>query len=234
MLLEGRLNLFQVCELHFAPEDLLRTTSFFDKDTGRTLTARLRTPRLVDGAVPSILPGSPSYLPAGGTLRDPPDEERSQHKVKALKTELAPSTDKEEWQWECAGGVLGEPSDERRSCLEEDPVKTELVEVIVKEECQWKRTEFFSLSELTEKLDFLDTNYWRVVHLEDALLICRVLLAPHPSVVRSVVIKANCAVHTYVNAVEIHYLGEYKIPDAVNDTTELDFLLSELRKTDIQ
>ena len=67
---------------------------------------------------------------------------------------------------------------------------------------------------------------------DESLLICRVIQSPHPNIARSIVIKENCSLHIYINDVELHHLGEYKIPDKVNDTNDLDRLLCKLRKTD--
>lgn len=46
--------------------------------------------------------------------------------------------------------------------------------------------------------------------------------------------KTNCTIHTYINDIEVHRLGDYSIPPAVNDINELDLLLTNLRKTDVE
>ena len=122
--------------------------------------------------------------------------------------------------------------DERRNRQEEKALQTALAQSVVDEEHHRKEREFFNLRELKEKLNFLDTTYWSIVNQDESLLICRVIQSPHPNIVRSIVIKENCSLHIYINDVEVHRLGEYKIPDKVNDTNDLDRLLCKLRKTD--
>ena len=189
-------DVFQVCELHFSPENLERETTVFDEATGRRLTAPLSFPRLKDGAVPSLLPNCPPYLSSPCTLRESPDERKRRQEELALQTALAQS--------------------------------------VVDVECQRKSQEFFSLSELKDKLNFLDTSYWSVLNQDNSLVICRVIESPHPKIVRSVVIKTNCAIQIYVNDVKLRHLGEHAIPDVVNNVNDLDLLLCRLRKTDVR
>ena len=56
------MNFLQVCELHFPPSKIIRTTSAFDNNCGKTITCNLKFPKLSFGAVPSIFPNCPAYL----------------------------------------------------------------------------------------------------------------------------------------------------------------------------
>lgn len=67
---------FQVCELHFRPEDIGWETSFYDEQTGRRITAKLKNPFLRDGAVPSLLPNCPSYLSSKTQWRESPERKK--------------------------------------------------------------------------------------------------------------------------------------------------------------
>ncbi|XP_042913127.2 uncharacterized protein [Parasteatoda tepidariorum] len=52
----------KVCERHFQSDDIEFETTFYKESTGETLRAKLKYPRLKDGAVPSIFPNCPKYL----------------------------------------------------------------------------------------------------------------------------------------------------------------------------
>lgn len=67
---------------------------------------------------------------------------------------------------------------------------------------------------------------------EDSLLICRVVESPYPSILFSLVIKPLCAVQVFIGNVEVHKLGQFKIPSTINDTNILDELLQNLRQFD--
>lgn len=95
-----------------------------------------------------------------------------------------------------------------------------------------KSKEFFSLSELREKLEFVDSGgYWSVISKDEPLSVSRLLHCPHPSISRSVVIQAKFVISVYVHNVELHYLGDHKAPDVVDDTNDFFRLLGRSRKT---
>lgn len=73
---------------------------------------------------------------------------------------------------------------------------------------------FATLDELQDKLDFLD-KYWKVVRLDDTVLICNIICKPHPKINLSVNIDNSCRVHAFVGAAEMHNLGNYKVPRAL-------------------
>ena len=70
--------------------------------------------------------------------------------------------------------------------------------------------EFQSLDELKGKMQFLDRKYWTVVDQVESPLLCRIVQTSHPKVVLSLVVKSNCAVHAFVNDIEINTLGHKK------------------------
>ncbi|XP_065226647.1 uncharacterized protein LOC135849919 [Planococcus citri] len=52
----------RVCVKHFREDDIIRTTSFYDQRTGRTITASLQRPKLKSDAIPCYLfPGCPPH-----------------------------------------------------------------------------------------------------------------------------------------------------------------------------
>lgn len=51
-----------MCELHFSPENIVRSSEYFDTATGKHYSVPLQKPRVKPGAVPSILPNCPQYL----------------------------------------------------------------------------------------------------------------------------------------------------------------------------
>lgn len=53
---------FQVCEFHFRPNEVIRTSSAEDGGIGEELVVNLLRPRLVADAVPSQMPNCPRYL----------------------------------------------------------------------------------------------------------------------------------------------------------------------------
>lgn len=90
-----------MCELHFKPEDLRWETSHFDEATGTKLNAKLQKPQLRDGAVPSLLPGCPSYLSTTTTnYRESPDAKRKRLEESALQAALAQSVADNVQYWE--------------------------------------------------------------------------------------------------------------------------------------
>ncbi|XP_076053922.1 uncharacterized protein LOC143032780 [Oratosquilla oratoria] len=67
----------KVCELHFAPEDIIRSCNFTD-DGGKHQNHRLDRPRLTSGAVPYIMPNKRSFIAATAPSRkNPPAAKRA-------------------------------------------------------------------------------------------------------------------------------------------------------------
>lgn len=130
--------------------------------------------------------------------------------------------------------IARESPDQKRERHEETSLQKALAESLIDDVRHRKAREFSNVAELRGKLDFVDATYWSVVDQTDSLSICRVVQSPHPIISRSVVIKPDCAIHTYVNDVEVPRLGNYKIPDKISDTNDLDLLLGNLRKTDVR
>ena len=184
----------QVCELHFKPEDIIWETSYFDESTGVKVSARLKKPYLRDGAVPSLLPGCPSYLSKTTKSRESPDAKRRRMEESALQAAFAQST-----------------SDHAR---------------------YWEERKFSTVDEVIAKLDSLDRNYWSVIKQEETLLICHITCAPHPKIVLSLLIKADCKVHAFAGDVEIQKTGDYAVPSSVTDINILEHLLEKLRMLD--
>lgn len=87
-----------MCELHFQPDDIECSTSFFDAATGRKLTAELNKPRLKNGVVPSLLPNCPSYLSSPVVSRESPDARNNRKEEKALQSALVQSVVDQERQ----------------------------------------------------------------------------------------------------------------------------------------
>lgn len=98
MLLSATSFWFQVCQLHFKPNDIECVTSFFDEATGRKLTAKLGKLRLKVGVIPSLLPNCPSYLSSPAISRESPDSRRIRKEGKTLQSALAESVVEEERQ----------------------------------------------------------------------------------------------------------------------------------------
>jgi hypothetical protein len=55
--------LFQVCELHFLPNDIRREACAVDEKTGKEVRAKLKVPQLNKGAVPSQMITSTTVPP---------------------------------------------------------------------------------------------------------------------------------------------------------------------------
>ena len=127
-----------------------------------------------------------------------------------------------------------ESPDSRRIRLEESALQTALRQSVTDEETHRKAREFNTLDELKEKLQFVDATYWSVVWQGQSLILGRIIQAPHPKVMQSVIINTNCTIHVYINDVEVHRLGDYKIPAVVHDINDLDLLLNHLRNIDVQ
>lgn len=85
------------------------------------------------------------------------------------------------------------------------------------------------LSELSEKLGCLD-KYWKVIKLDNSLLICNIICRPSPKIKVSLITDECLAVNTFVDDVEMHRLGNYKTPSHVKDIDSLEELLDNLKK----
>lgn len=125
------------------------------------------------------------------------------------------------------------PSPEtKKARLEEAALSKALSLSITDQEEYVNKIAFKSLEELLPKLQSIDTDYWTIINRGDSLFICRVDEHPSPNVKFSVVMKPSCAVHVYLNKVEVTKLGKYKIPNMIADTNTLDELLENLRQFD--
>ena len=83
---------FQVCEQHFKPEDIRKTTTAYDEKTGQTLSYDLTVPQLVPGAVPTLLPNCSFYLSSSATSSRASRNSRNMlREKKQLATALAES-----------------------------------------------------------------------------------------------------------------------------------------------
>ncbi|XP_047112066.1 THAP domain-containing protein 5-like [Schistocerca piceifrons] len=83
-----------ICELHFNKDDILSSTSMYDPKTGILLTAPLDRRRLRKDAIPSKLPGCPSYLSSHQTaVREDPEIRRGRLENRALQIAIQESVD---------------------------------------------------------------------------------------------------------------------------------------------
>ncbi|GBN49549.1 hypothetical protein AVEN_64732-1 [Araneus ventricosus] len=82
----------KVCEKHFTDDDIERVSTFYKESTGETLIAKLKKPRLKEGATPKIFPHCPSYLSSTMVARDGPEVRKlnleEQHLHKAIADSL--------------------------------------------------------------------------------------------------------------------------------------------------
>ncbi|XP_049813840.1 apical junction molecule-like [Schistocerca nitens] len=75
-----------ICELRFNAVDIENITSAYDPKTGKLLTAHLDRPRLKKDAVPSKLPGCPTYLSSKqAPAREEPESRRERLENQALE-----------------------------------------------------------------------------------------------------------------------------------------------------
>ncbi|XP_064120877.1 uncharacterized protein LOC135225533 [Macrobrachium nipponense] len=89
----------KVCELHFRPEDIEWETSLFNEETGTRLTAKLKRPRLREGAIPMKIPNAPAYLSTDVTSRESPIARRKRKEEAAIQAAVAKDIgDKLEYQ----------------------------------------------------------------------------------------------------------------------------------------
>lgn len=95
-----------MCERHFEPHLILRESSAFDEKTGRTITCPRDKPGLVPGAVPTLLPGCPSYLSSSSLSTNRPcptskaQSREEQHVLHALEASEE-SFREEDSMWAC-------------------------------------------------------------------------------------------------------------------------------------
>ena len=83
------------------------------------------------------------------------------------------------------------------------------------------------------KINFIDRNYWTIIRKQDKL-ICHIIQSPYPKMTLSIVIDSDFAAHVFCNDVEIHRIGEYKIPNFVTVVNIFEILISNIQKVDIE
>lgn len=125
--------------------------------------------------------------------------------------------------------LLRESPEGRRCRKEQDAMQAAIAQSITDDAAHRETRKFSTLNELSEKLVSLD-KYWKVVKLDKSLVICNILCKPHPEIKLSVLIDNNCAVTVYADGVEMHRLGNFRIPSHVNDIDSLEKVLDYLRK----
>ncbi|KAH7974612.1 hypothetical protein HPB49_017448 [Dermacentor silvarum] len=83
----------KMCELHFKPQYLRRTTTYTHPRNGRTIEAPMGATRLSPDAVPTIFPNAPSYLSDYAPVREGPDQKRKRleasHLEEAIRQSIA-------------------------------------------------------------------------------------------------------------------------------------------------
>lgn len=84
-------NRFQVCELHFPKEDILKHSEYFDEKSGRKVVAPLYIPRLRAESVPSVFPNYPKYLTVTKSKREDPEARRTRLENSALSAAISNS-----------------------------------------------------------------------------------------------------------------------------------------------
>ena len=93
---------------------------------------------------------------------------------------------------------------------------------------------FHNINDMEDKLNSIDINYWTIVRKQDKLIICHIIQSPYPKMTLSIIIDSDFAAHVFCNDVEIHRIGEYKIPNFVTDMNILEILISNLKKMNIE
>ncbi|XP_035209355.1 THAP domain-containing protein 1 B-like [Stegodyphus dumicola] len=81
----------KVCELHFSPCDIEKETYMHLEETGETLSAPLKIPRLRKDAVPTKLPGAPSYLSTDVSIRESVKERQTIRENRQLQMAISKS-----------------------------------------------------------------------------------------------------------------------------------------------
>ena len=93
---------------------------------------------------------------------------------------------------------------------------------------------FHNITDMEDKLDFIDRNYWTIIRKQDKLIICHIIQYPYSKITLSIVIDSDFSAQVFCNDVEIHRIGEYKIPNFVTDINIFEILISNLQKMDIE
>ena len=93
---------------------------------------------------------------------------------------------------------------------------------------------FHNITDMEDKLDFIDRNYWTIIRKQDKLIICHIIQYPYSKITLSIVIDSDFSAHVMCNDVEIHRIREYKIPNFVTDINIFEILISNLQKMDIE
>ncbi|GBN87331.1 hypothetical protein AVEN_95542-1 [Araneus ventricosus] len=75
----------EVCELHFKSNDVEKESSMFDSKAGKIVTAPLKYPRLVSGAIPSQMPNCASYMSSSTFSRENPEVKKKKNEIRTTK-----------------------------------------------------------------------------------------------------------------------------------------------------
>ena len=89
---------------------------------------------------------------------------------------------------------------------------------------------FHNITDMKDKLNFIDRNYWTIIRKQDKLIICHIIQYPYPKMTLSFVIDSDFSAHVFSNDAEIHRIGEYKIPNFVTNMNIFENLISNLQK----
>ena len=93
---------------------------------------------------------------------------------------------------------------------------------------------FHNTNDMEDKLNSIDKNYWTIIRKQDKFIICHIIQYPYPKMTLSIVIDSDFSAHMFCNDVEIHRIGEYKIPNFVTDMNIFEILISNLQKMDME
>ncbi|KFM71334.1 Transposable element Tcb1 transposase, partial [Stegodyphus mimosarum] len=80
-----------VCEFHFSPCDIEKKTYMYLEETGETLSAPLKIPRLRKDAIPTKLLGAPSYLCTDVSIRVSAEERQTIREKRQLQMAISKS-----------------------------------------------------------------------------------------------------------------------------------------------
>lgn len=82
---------FQVCELHFKLDDIIREEVLFDRQKNVSYVNKLSRPVLKEGVIPSILPNCPKYLSNSTETRENVFEHVSKREEELVEAACAAS-----------------------------------------------------------------------------------------------------------------------------------------------
>ena len=123
------------------------------------------------------------------------------------------------------------PNSKRRR-IERESFTTAISNSLIDDFAQKQIKNFSNLQELLERVHLLDTKYWRVIENNDRISFCHIIETSHaqPKIIMALCIDTTLATRAYFYDSAVKTLGDFKIPNSVNNINDIEAILDKLKE----